>query len=405
MLAEHVEATPARRVAVQGAGAHGLQRRLALQHLEAVGRDQEGAARLLQAVVGAAQALQQAADPLGRADLDDLIDRGPVDAEIERAGGDHGAQGAARHGGLDLAALLDRQAAVVQGDLEALVVEVPQGLEDDLRLGAGVDEDQGGLGALEALVDLGEGVHRHMPRPGHMRLALEDGDLRLGAAVLPDHTHRLFGRFLTRGEPAPQMRFVVDRGREADPAQARRDAPEPRHGERQQVAALAVGQRVQLIDDDAVEAGEDLIGVVIGQQQRQGLRRGQQHVGRLAPLALALGLRRVAGAGLDLDAEAHVADRGAEVALDIDGERLERRDVERVQACLRFVRQGQQAGQEAGQGLAATGRRDQQRRLAGLGRGDHLQLMAVGLPALRGEPVPEARRQAGEGGSLVGSQG
>ena len=54
--------------------------------------------------------------PFGRADLDHLVDAAPVDAEVERGGGDHGAQAAGGHRGLDLAALLDFQAAVVQGD-------------------------------------------------------------------------------------------------------------------------------------------------------------------------------------------------------------------------------------------------------------------------------------------------
>ncbi len=88
----------------------------ALQHLEPVGRDQGGAARLVEAVVGAADPLQQAGGTLGRADLDDEVDVAPVDAEVERGGADHGAQGTGSHRGLDLAALLDGEAAVMQAD-------------------------------------------------------------------------------------------------------------------------------------------------------------------------------------------------------------------------------------------------------------------------------------------------
>ncbi len=51
---------------------------------------------LVHPVVGAADALQQAGDAFGRADLDDLIDAAPVDAEVERGGRDHGAQAARR---------------------------------------------------------------------------------------------------------------------------------------------------------------------------------------------------------------------------------------------------------------------------------------------------------------------
>ena len=69
-----------------------------------------------------------------------------------------------------------------------------------------------------------------------------------------------------------------------------------------------------------------------GEQQRELLGRGQQDVGRIAALALALRGRRVAGAGLDADRQPHLGDRRFEVARDVDRQRLERRDVERVQA-------------------------------------------------------------------------
>ena len=71
-------------------------------------------------VVGAADALQQARDALGRADLDHLVDAAPVDAEIERGGRHHGAQLPRRHRRLDLAALLDVEAAVMQRDRQVV---------------------------------------------------------------------------------------------------------------------------------------------------------------------------------------------------------------------------------------------------------------------------------------------
>src|SRR3546814_17485798 len=45
--------------------------------------------------------------------------------------------------------------------------------------------------------------------------------------------------------------------------------------------------------------------VVVAQQQGEGLRRGHEDAGRPAALALALRLRRVAGASLAGDGEAH----------------------------------------------------------------------------------------------------
>ena len=55
---------------------------------------------------------------------------------------------------------------------------------------------------------------------------------------------------------------------------------------------------------------------------------------RIAALALALRGRRVAGAGLDADRQAHLGDRPFQIARDVDRQRLQRRDVERVQPAV-----------------------------------------------------------------------
>ncbi len=94
--------------------------------------------------------------------------------------------------------------------------------------------------------------------------------------------------------------------------------------------------------------------------------------------ACALVGRRVAGAdgdGRRGDGDAlrlrDVRDAGqrrAQVALDVDGQRLERRDVEHAAACLwrrrRLEHQAVEAPEERGQRLAAAGRGEDQRRLA-----------------------------------------
>ena len=89
---------------------------------------------------------------------------------------------------------------------------------------------------------------------------------------------------------------------------------------------------MQFVEHDAAQRAEQIGRVGAGQQQRQLLRRGQQDVGRIAALALALRGRRVAGAGLDADRQTHLGDRRFQIARDVDRQRLQRRDVERVQA-------------------------------------------------------------------------
>ena len=111
---------------------------------------------------------------------------------------------------------------------------------------------------------------------------------------------------------------------------SRRQPPQPRQAERQQIAALGGHQRMQFVEHDALERGKQKRRVVGRQQQRQLFRRGEQNIRRIAPLPLPPRHRRIAGAGLDLDRQPHLGDRRLQIARDVDRERLQRRDVEGV---------------------------------------------------------------------------
>ena len=106
-----------------------VARRLAFEHLETVGGHEQRLRGLIEPVIGAADALQQAARTLGRADMDDEIDIAPVDAEIERRGADDGAQLARRHRRFHLAPLRHIERAVMQRDRQIVVIGRPQRLE------------------------------------------------------------------------------------------------------------------------------------------------------------------------------------------------------------------------------------------------------------------------------------
>ena len=131
---------------------------------------------------------------------------------------------------------------------------------------------------------------------------------------------------------AAQIVRLGDGRRQADGREPRRQREQPRQAERQQIAALRGDQRMQFVEHDALERAEQIRRIGGGEQQRELLRRRQQNVGRIAALALALGGRRVAGARLEPDRQAHLAHRDFQVARDVDRQRLQRRDVERVQA-------------------------------------------------------------------------
>uniref|UniRef100_A0A0N4ZZC8 LigA n=1 Tax=Parastrongyloides trichosuri TaxID=131310 RepID=A0A0N4ZZC8_PARTI len=427
------------RLPVESVLGHGLARGLTFQHLEAAGGDHQGARGLVQPVVGAADALDQTAGPLGRGQLDHQIDVAPVDAQVQRRGADHGLQVAARHRRLDLAPLLGGQRAVVQGDGQVVLIDRPQRLEHELGLPAGVDEDQAEPCLPDGVVNLGDGVDAGVARPGHAAFADQHIHHRRRAGIAQDDANpfspcgrRWARRARMRGfsvvgwgdfgnvarplirqaspatfshkgrrrEPCGDLLRIVHRRAQGHPPHPRRERLQPRQPQRQQVAALAAPDGVDLVQHHAFQVGEIVPRPFPGAEQGQLLRRGQQDVGREVALALFLRLLGVAGAALNVDVQPDLPDGRHQVALDVGGQRLQRREVEGVNARTRPclgprppLGQVDQAGQEARQSLAPARRRHQQGVLSGLPRRDHFQLMPTRRPAPTGEPVGEQGRK------------
>ncbi len=158
--------------------------------------------------------------------------------------------------------------------------------------------------------------------------------------------------------------------------------------------ALGLGDRVDLVDDHRFDAGEDLADGR-GHHQVEGLRRGDQDVGRRLRHRPTVFLRRVAGPQADRDVGADAAQRGAQVALDVVGERFQRRDVDDADAGAELRRAGEAVDppEEAGQGLAGAGGGADQRVLAA---GDRRPAARLGRrrPGEGGlEPAPYRRRE------------
>src|SRR5690606_16330426 len=135
-------------------------------------------------------------------------------------------------------------------------------------------------------------------------------------------------------------------------------------------------------------------------QQGQLLRRCQEDIRRRKFLTLALVCGRIAGSCLDGNVELHLFDRLAEIALDVDRQRLERRNVERVDAsiCLArltfcALRQLSQRRQETSQRLARASRGDQQHRLSISRLFQKSKLVRARRPATRRKP---ARKRFGK---------
>jgi hypothetical protein len=106
---------------------------------------------------------------------------------------------------------------------------------------------------LDRQIDLGQGMDAHVAGPGQLGLGLQDRNLRLRRGAAADAGDRgAVGRQEGREIVGPG-----DGRRQADAPCAWRELREPRQAQRQQIAALGPGQRMQLVDHDGLEARED----------------------------------------------------------------------------------------------------------------------------------------------------
>ncbi len=220
----------------------------------------------------------------------------------------------------------------MQGNGEVVIVDAPQFLKEEFGLTARVDEDERGPVALHEIVDLAERVARGVAGPGQMLLRIEHCDLRRGAGI---RHHQIGARFTARRlrhQIAAEFVGFGDSRRKADGGQLRRQREQPRKPERQQVAALRRHQRMQLVEHHAPERAEQIRRVGRGEQQRKLLGRGEQDVRRMASLPLPPGGGRVAGAGLQPHVQRHFPDGNFQVARNVNRQRLERGDVQCVEA-------------------------------------------------------------------------
>ena len=404
-------------------------------------------------VAGAADALEPAGDGRRRLHLHDEVDRAHVDAELEARRRHHAAQPAGLEVGLDQGPLLLAHGAVVGTGEHRLGSPGDPGRPDGLGRRSPRRQDAvAGLGRRQEPVARGNGDRLGLPLGPELVEACREP---LGEAprvrehdrgAMREHLVEDGGLDVRPHRSRPRLRGevgqVVDRHRDPDvePLAARRrdDAHRPRAGEEARHllagshrggqpdalhrrrgellealegqgevgAPLRAGERVDLVDDHGLDAAQGLAGRG-GEHEEQRLGRRDEDLGRMRHERAALGGQRVAGP----HADAHLGhlesvgrrragdadERGAQVALDVDAERLQRREVHHLRARRRGIRprrvQPVDGPEERRERLARARRGDDQRVLAAGDRLPGLALHARGLGEGLGEPRPGRGRE------------
>ncbi len=305
-------------------------------------------------MAGSADALHGDADVAGGGDLADEVDVADVDSELERGGGDEDLDLAGFEALLGIEAEGARERAVMGGDV--FRAEALGELEGDFfDEAASVDEDEGRSVVLGVGGELVEDLLPHGGGGKGAELFGGDLDGEIEMAALADLDDLRWGAGgVGAGEEVGDERDGVLGGGEADALRRTLEAGEKGAGREGVLAtdegfeaferkgevgaALVAGDRVDLVDDDGLDAAEELAGFGGGEEDVEGFGGGDEDVRRMPEHGRAVFGESVAGAdgGADLRGEVaafegkllDLAEGLFEVLLDVVGEGFEGGDVD-----------------------------------------------------------------------------
>ncbi len=420
LLGEDVERGHRGLDGVEAPRPHRGQEPRALDELVAGERVEPAPRRAGAGVVGPTDALEERGDRSGRADLAHELHRADVDPQLERGGGDQRLQLTRPEPRLHPQPAVLREAPVVGGD-HVVAEPLAQLVGQPLGQPAGVDEHDGRAVAGDVLGDPVEHVV-HLGARGHrLELAVGELDGDVERPPVPGVDDRAVRLAVGAGASADE-----ERGDHLDGLLRRRQAHprrrhgahvgEPLEGEAEVAPPLVAGQRVDLVDDDGLDGAERGPAPGRRDEEVERLGRGDDEGARRPDHRRPLAGGGVAGADPDREVgrrqpelprlRGDLGQRPLEVLGDVDGQRLQRRDVDDPRAGDRLAPgvgevQAVDGHEEAGQRLAGARRRRDQRVLAG-GDGWPGGLLRRRRPL--GEALPEpAPRQPGAARPTAGA--
>ena len=260
MLAQNVQPALTDGVIFKPAIAHRLKRRLAFEIFKAVGGQNTRLRCKIKAVPRAPDTLHKALNLFGRTNLDHQINIAPVDPQIETACADDCAQAALTHRGLDLSAGLARQRAVMDANRQGVLIGLPQFVEKQFGIGAGVVKDQRGAMAFNLVIDRLHAKSPAAPRPWGRDIRLKNGDIGRGALRRGNDLSPAVRRQIGR-----DLRGLFYCGGQTHTGHLGGQPRKPRETQHQLIAPFAVNQRMNFIENNPLHRGKNFIRLRIGQ--------------------------------------------------------------------------------------------------------------------------------------------
>ncbi len=349
LLGQNVERVPGQSGLLDLAFVHPGRDHGGFEEIAAVLGEEDAPARLPDLVTGSSDPLQSAGHARRRLDHDHEVYCAHVDAQLERTRGNDRRQPSGLELFLDLDPLLACERAVM-GSHQFLACQLVELVGQPLGQPARVAEDDRGVVLADELQDLRVDCRPDTAtclRPDCRVTGLLAGRPHLAGLghVLDRHADRQLER-LARARvhdldfprlPRPARPHAAEESGDRFHRPLRRRKPDPlrRPGgqllqpleaEGEVRASLRSRQCVDLVDDDVLDAPQDL-GRAAGQDQIERLGRGDQDVRRVADELAPLAGRGVSGPDADLDLrqrlapipgrQADAGQRRPQVALDV----------------------------------------------------------------------------------------
>ena len=258
-----------------------------LQQFKGMGGHEQHLGRTTGAMGTASSPLQKPRQVLGGADLHHPLHGLEVNPQVEGACAYHPTQRSGLHPRLNRLALIAADGTVVQRQqLLHLRAGKAQTLMPAFRLVAGVREQQGGDGAIEASHEGFVLPQAQMARPGEaidrLRQQAADGggpwQIRSDQPWRCSCTHCHLGRLLQ----------VAEGGTHRPGAQGGPLPPQPAQAQLGLHPTFAAQQLMPFIQDHPLQVLHEAVGCAARQQQAEGFGGGDQDLGRVAQLTAAL---------------------------------------------------------------------------------------------------------------------